>query len=152
MYIVVTNGGSKSNMSKWIIDLEATQHVTSHRQAFDTYEAISNHHVFLGENGMVVGKGSILVETQVTRQRMRITIHDVLYVAKLHANLLSMSKLASKGLKVHFNMIGCVVRAQNGEMLAMDSMEGNLYQIELMKVNGAKIWTLAHTSTNRALA
>ena len=128
---VVTNGGSSSNMSKWIIDSEAMQQMTPHRQAFDTYEAISNCHVFLGDNGMVeaMGKGSILVETQVKGQMKRITIHDVLHVPKLHANLLSVSKLASKGLKVHFNVMGCVVRAQSGDMLAMDSMEANLYQL-----------------------
>ena len=82
--------------------------MTPHRQAFDTYEAISNRHVFLGDNGMVeaVGKGSILVETQVKGQMRRITIHDVLHVPKLHANLLSVRKLASKGLKVHLNEIG----------------------------------------------
>ena len=62
---VVTNGGSSSNMSKWIIDSGASQHMTPHRQAFDTYKVISNRHVFLGDNGMVeaMGKGSILVET-----------------------------------------------------------------------------------------
>ena len=65
-----------------------------------------------------MGKGSIFVETQVKGQMRRITIHDVFYVPKLHANLLSMSKLASKGLKVHFNVMGCVVRAQSGEILA----------------------------------
>ena len=102
--------------------------MTPHRQAFDTYEAISNRHVFLGDNGMVeaVGMGSILVETQVKKQMRRITIHDVLHVPKLHANLLLKSKLASKGLKVHFIVMGCVVRAQSEEMLAM---EPNLYQL-----------------------
>ena len=78
----------------------------------------------------------------------RIAIHDVLHVPKLHANLLSVSKLASKGLKVHFNVMGCIVRAQSGKMLAMGSMEANLYQLELKKVNGAEVSTLAHTSAN----
>ena len=91
---------------------------------------------------------SILVETQVKGQMRRITIHDVLHVPKLHANLLSVSKLASKGLKVHFNVMGCIVRAQSGEKLAMSSLEANLYQLELMKVNGAEVSTLAHTSAN----
>ena len=59
-----------------------------------------------------------------------------------------MSKLASKGLKVHFNVMGFVVWAQSGEMLAMDSMEANLYQFELKKVNGAKVSTFAHTLAN----
>ena len=134
-------------MSKWIIDSGATQHMTPHRQAFDTYEAISNCHVFLGDNGMVeaVGKGSILVEAQVKR---RITIDDVLHLPKLHANLLLVSKLASMGLKVHFNVMRCIVTAQSREVLAMGSMEANLYQLELKKVNGAKVSTLAHTSVN----
>ena len=93
---VVTNGSSNKNMSKWIIDLRATQHLTPHREAFDAYEAISIFHVFLVDNGMVeiVDKGSILAENQVKGQKKRITIHDVLYVPKFHANLLSVSKLA----------------------------------------------------------
>ena len=85
--------------------------MTPHRQAFDTNEAFTN--VFLVQNDMMemVGKVSILVESQVKGQIKRITIHDILHIPKLHANLLSVSKLASKGLKVHFNVMGCVVRA-----------------------------------------
>ena len=82
-------------------------------------------------------------------QLRRITIHDVLHVPKLHANLPSVRKLASKGLKVHFNVMGCIVRAQSGEMLAIGSVEANLYQLELKKVNRAEVSTLAHTSANR---
>ena len=49
---------------------------------------------------------------------------------------------------MHFNTTECVVRAQSVEMLAMGSMEANLYQLELKKVNGAEVSTLAHTSAN----
>ena len=75
----------------------------------------------------------------------------MLHVLKLHANLLLVSKLASKGLKVHFNVMGCVVRAQSGEMLAMGSIEANLYQLEMKKVNGAEGSTLTHTIANGVL-
>ena len=39
--------------------------MTPHRQALDTYEAIPNRHMFLGDTSMVepMGKDSILVET-----------------------------------------------------------------------------------------
>ena len=57
---VVTNGGSSSNMNKWIIDLGAIEHMTPCRQAFDTYETISMCHVFLGDNGMVEAVGKRL--------------------------------------------------------------------------------------------
>src|SRR6476646_2983791 len=124
--------------------------MTPHRQAFDTYESISGRHVFLGDNGMVdaVCKGSMLVESHVKGQVMKIRIHDVLHMPKLNANLLSVSKLVSRGLKVHFNMMGCVVWARDGEMLALTRMEANLYHLELKGVNGAEVSSLAHTSAN----
>ena len=75
-------------------------------------------------------------------------MHEVLYVPDLHSNLLSMSKLISRGLNVHFNSLGCVVRASNGEMLAVASLESNLYQLDTNVVNGAKMSYLAHSDGN----
>lgn len=77
--------------------------------------------MFLGGNSMVeaICKGLILVKTQVKSQVRRIRAFNVLHVPNLHANLFSMSKLVSKGLKVHFNMMGYIVRGQDGELLAM---------------------------------
>ena len=122
--------------------------MTPNRHAFDTYETIASRNVFMGDNGMVeaLGKGSILVDSHVKGKVKKIRIYDVLHVPKLHANLLSVSKLVSRGLKVHFNKSGCVVWTQEGDMLAMAPMEANLYQMELKKVNGAEVSTLAHTS------
>ena len=72
-------------------------------------------------------------------QNRRITIHDVLFVSKLHANLLLVIKLVARELKMHFNIIPrCIVMAQDGVILAMDSMETNLYHFEFKKVNGVK--------------
>ena len=116
--------------------------------AFDTYETISSRSVFLGDNGMVeaLGKGSMLVESHVKGKVRKIRIYDVLHVPKLHANLLSVGKLIARGLKVHFNKSGCIVCTQEGQMLAMASLEANLYQMELKVVKGAEVSTLAHTS------
>ena len=145
---VATHGASSSPIGKWIVDSGATQHMTPNRHAFDTYESISSRNVFLGDNGMVeaLGKGSILVESQVKGKMRRIRIYDVLHVPKLHANLLSVSKLVARGLRVHFDKSGCIVCTQEGEVLAMASLEANLYQMELKKVHGAEVSTLAHTS------
>lgn len=56
---VASDGGAKTSMSKWIIDLGAMQHMTPHRQAFDTHESIPCRKLFIGDNGMVeaIGKG-----------------------------------------------------------------------------------------------
>ena len=72
-------------------------------------------------------------------------MHDVLHVPDLHANLLSVSKLISRGLKVHFNSLGCVLKASNGEMLGVASLESNLYQLDTNVMNGAETSSLAHS-------
>ena len=129
---VMRNGASNTSATRWIVDLGASQHMTPHKHFFDNYEPVSGRKVFMGDNDMVeaVGKGSILVETRVKGRVRSIRMHDVLYVPKMHSNLLSVSKLISRGLKVHFNSLGCVVRASNGEMLAIASLESNLLEME----------------------
>ena len=49
---------------------------------------------------------------------------------------------------MHFNSLGCVVRANNGEMLAIGSMEFNLYQLDVNLMKGAKMSSLAHFDGN----
>ena len=93
-------GGEKANMFTWIVDSGATQHMTSHQDAFHTYRPISGKRIYLGDNGMVeaLGMGEILVEVQVKGLTKKIRIEEVHHVPKLHANLLSVSKLSLGGL------------------------------------------------------
>ena len=49
---------------------------------------------------------------------------------------------------MHFNMMGCIVRAAHGEMLAIGSREGNLYQVVCKKVNAIEVAALAYPSSN----
>src|SRR5450631_1333284 len=147
---VVRDGVSKTSAIRWIVDSGASQHMTPHKHFFDTYEPVTGRKVFMGDNGMVeaVGKGSLLVETRVKGRVRSIRMHDVLHVPKMHSNLLSVSKLISKGLKVHFNSLGCVVRASNGEMLAVASLESNLYQLDTKVMHEAETSSLAHSEAN----
>lgn len=46
-----------------------------------------------------------------------------------------MSELILKGLKVHFNLLECMVRANNNEMLAIASLESNLYKLYMNVIN-----------------
>ena len=64
---VVRDGVSNTAATRWIVDLEASQHMILHTHFFDTYESVSDCKVFMGDNDMVeaVGKGSILVKTHV---------------------------------------------------------------------------------------
>ena len=75
-------------------------------------------------------------------------MHDVRHMPDLNANLLSVSKLISKGLKMHFNSLGCVPRASNGEMLAVATLESNLYQLDTKVMHGVETTSLAHLEAN----
>ena len=149
---MVGDGACNTSIHKWLIDLGATQHMTFHKKVFNCYESISHPNVYLGDNGVVeaIGKGSMLVETCVDNKVKRIRIHDVLYMPKLDTDLLSVSKLVARGLNVHFNTMGCKVRTQRREVVAMATMEANLYQLDLKVVGredaSAKALTSAHES------
>ncbi len=77
----------------------------------------------------------------------RIRIKDVLHVPKLHANLLSVSKILSNGCKVQFNMNECIVRAFDGEVIAIALREGNFYQMTFTNVCEMHVTNLAQNST-----
>ena len=95
--------------------------------------------------------GEILVEVQVKGLTKKIRIEEVLHVPKLHANLLSMSKLSLGGLKVHFNLVGCIVRSPSGVLIASAPREGNLYYLHFTKVNGTSMACVAQGSTHEDL-
>ena len=92
----------------------------------------------------------MLVETYVNNKVKRIRIHDVFHVPKLHTNLLWVSKLVARRLNVHFNTMGCKVRTQRGEVVAMATMEANLYQLDLKVVGREDASAKALTSTHES--
>jgi transposase InsO family protein len=67
----------------------------------------------------------------------------------LKANLLSVSKLVSSGLEVTFNMHGCSVIAQSGEVIARAPREGNLYQMSFSKVHVKEEANVAQASSKQ---
>ena len=68
---------------------------------------------------------------------------------KLQANLLSVSKLVTSGMKVQFKADGCVLTAPNGDVLALAPREGNLYQVAFTKVYEADAANVAQSSTKK---
>jgi transposase InsO family protein len=151
-YAFATQDGAHSNtMCKWIMDSGATKHMTPHRAAFHTYEVISPRNVHMGDDSIVqaIGMGTIVVEVMTNGQTKRIRIKDALHVPKLHANLLSVSKLLSSGLKVKFHMNECIVKTRDGKVVAIAPREGNLYKMAFTKVHeGADVVNMAQSSSN----
>jgi len=149
-YAFVTKDGDHCKaICKWIMDSRATKHMNPHRAAFDMYEVIPTRNMHMGDDSIVgaIGIRSILVEVMVKGRTKRIRIKDVLHVQKLHALLLLVSKILSSGCKVQFNMNECIVRAFDGEVIAIALREGNLYQVTFTKVCEMHVANMAQTST-----
>ena len=72
-----------------------------------------------------------------------IHIKDVFHVPKLHTKLLSMSKLVLESCKVHFSVLGCIIRASNREVMVVGSQNRNLYQITFKRVVNIKTANVA---------
>jgi hypothetical protein len=123
--------------------------MTPHRAAFDMYEVIPTRNVHMGDDSIVeaIGMGSILVKVMVKGRTKRIRIKDVFHVPKLHANLLSVNKILSNGYQVQLNMNECIVRAFDGEVIAIALRESNLYQVTFTKVCEMHVANVAQIST-----
>lgn len=145
-YAFSTQHKAYSNtMYKWIMDSGASNHRTSCRAAFDTYEVIASCNVYLEGNSVVkvVKLGSIIVDVMVRGKIRRVRIKDALHMPKLQANLLPLSKFLSNGLKVQFNLKECVMKGPDGEVIAMGLHNGNLYN--LYKIHGVDATHLAQS-------
>lgn len=58
-----------------------------------------------------------------------VDVQEVLEVPDLAANLLSVSKICSKGFTVKFTESGCTVLDENGQVFASGTAEGGLYRL-----------------------
>ena len=117
--------------------LGASKHMTSHRAAFNTYEVIIPRNVHLDDNNVVgaIRMESIIMEAIVKGDINWIHIVNVLHLPKLHANLISVSKFVSNGLKVHFNLNKWIIKYYDRKAIAVELREGNFYEILVIKVH-----------------
>ena len=104
----------------------------------------------MGDDTIVkaVGKGSIVVDTEVKGHVKTITIKDVLHVPKMKAKLLSVRHLVSKRLQMEFSDERSFVSTPSREEIAIIYKINGLYQIKFLKVHVAELVALAHSSSN----
>ena len=109
---------------EWIVDSGASQHVTSHKEVFDSLQPDpSNIPIQLADNHTckVEGFGEVSVPNG--------KLHDVLYVPDLKSNLLSIPKLC-QDYKVEFHKDMCsIIDPSTNEVIANAKMDhDNLFK------------------------
>lgn len=94
----------------WLIDSGATSHMCSDRGAFLRMQSCSRLSVIVadGTENRVEGVGDCFLECiNDSGEVVQLTLTGVLYVPSLDGNMISVSKLASKGVRSEFDGSGC---------------------------------------------
>ena len=86
----------------WLVDSGASKHMTRYKESFvNLSEHESPHKVKLGDDYQYPTKGSGEASSKLDSEKS-LKMKDVLYVPRLKKNILSISTLCAKGIRVSF--------------------------------------------------
>ena len=85
---VVRNEAHSKSMYRWIIDSEASKHMTSYKAAIDTYEVIISRNVHLDDDSVVqaIKIKCIVVEAIFKGKIHQTRIKDAFHIPIFHIN------------------------------------------------------------------
>jgi hypothetical protein len=102
---------------EWVLDSGATDHMSPHRDKFQKFRAHrSNISVGGGIQLSSEGTGEIVID--LVNSKSKITLHNVLYVPRLDANLMSTPKITDKGHEVRMRKDYAIIVSKKGKVLA----------------------------------
>ncbi|KAE9212787.1 hypothetical protein PF004_g15532 [Phytophthora fragariae] len=122
----------KSRSAGWLIDSGATAHMTPHRNDLFEYKDLdSNIEVTIadGKKIRVVGTGSVRL-TGIDGKRIKMI--DVLYIPGLDRQLLSVRRLAERGMSVEFQKKSCTIWNKS-KAIASGKKVGKVYVLDCEK-------------------
>lgn len=122
------------NSSDWIIDSGATCHIASKRDLFDMFDGSYRENVSVANGQMIAasGKGSIVLQLlNGNGSCNNVHIDNVLYVPQIGGNLISVKKLAEKGIKVTFYQNTCEIRSPEEKQIGFADAINNLYRLRV---------------------
>ena len=131
---VAPNSGRGSK--KWMLDSACTRHISNCREHFATFTPCSGQ-VQVGNNDTVKseGVGLVRMDAVVNGNRKRISLNNVIYAPEMMHNLISVSCVCKKGIRVTIDCDsggrGCMELMQKKSgavrMIGLETHEG-LYQ------------------------
>lgn len=116
----------------WLIDSGCTSHLCKTKQMFKNLSLLSGK-LNLATNAnttTVRGKGSVVLSGCNDRSSpTNVELQDTLYVPNLRYNLLSVSKITSKGYNVSFEEETCHISDSDGNIMLIGDRRNNLYYL-----------------------
>ena len=123
-----------ADMSDWIIDSGATQHMTFEKNRLTDYiEFKQPCKVNLGDNRTILayGKGTFSLVADLNGQSQNIGLREVLFLPELEKNLLSVRAMVKLGASVTFEGDMCKI-TRNSKLLAAGETCGKLYVLKVI--------------------
>lgn len=119
----------KECADEWYIDSGASSHMTPHREllTLNVRDGIRGNIITANNaklNVALVGNAEVMTSDTM------IEISNVLYVPKLSANLLSVSRLVEKGNRVVFEKSGCTIYDPEGKVVDKCKSENGIYKLK----------------------
>lgn len=132
--------GEKTSHRGWCIDSGCTSHMCSDINAFAKIDSSEHGKLNLASNACteITGKGIVSLATDVDGRKKTVRFRDTLYVPDLCTNLISVGKIADKGLSVTFDKEKAEVMDGGGNVvLAAERIDG-LYYVQGGNVDECK--------------
>lgn len=130
---------------EWFMDSGATRHLTMRSDWMKGEKQFGIQPIRAANNEPmdVECSGAVDFNVIVNGKSTNVQFKDVLCVPKLTANLLSVSQITAKRKIVVFNSRGCVVKDEDGTILATASLVNGLYRLD-----GSSEMVLASIASN----
>lgn len=132
----------KEKTSSWLIDSGASAHMTNDQSFLESLEKFDSGFITMadGKKTQIKGEGNgVLYGTIGSDKVMKIEMNDVKFVPGLSANLISVGKLAMKGLKVFFDNDECNIVNTDGAVVATGTRYCGLYYLNVAETSMAAL-------------
>jgi len=118
-----------------LIDSGASNHCFADKTLFTTYIPLNHPSIGLSvgrdSTFRILGKGTIKLRTYVNGEQKTITLDNVIYAPELKSNLISVSKLGSRGASIIFDKTRASIRSADGTEIIFATRFGQLYMINI---------------------
>lgn len=122
------------NSHAWYVDSGATCHMTNNKNLLQNYVVDTPRSVTVANKQKMHSEGHGDVELLLKGQKQLTKISEVIYVPGLSTNLISVGKMATKGLDVHFDDEKCNIYC--GKIIVASATKVNgVYQLDTSQLS-----------------
>lgn len=128
---------AKHDSVDWYIDSGASAHMTNCREYVTNVRNSTSESVTVANNMSmkVECTGEVKLTVKIGSQTSIVNVKNVLVVPDLCANLLSVSQMVAKGLRVEFGANGCSIKDANGAILGVATLINGMYRLNIENTN-----------------